>query len=197
MSVHALVFLDIYNVRWYFQPFSGCIHEIYDSVQRFVSLILSVCSPAPRFSLHLQPAFSTARPPPPSSAPTRVYFVFSPQYFFAPLREIALFPTILSPISVIIEFALRLGYRARSRGRRRRAIVDVSHLKLRGEECIKDKKTAAGTRQVAAYCAFRHCGNPIRRICGTQGGLRKATLWFWKLNLLIEREQRKLHVRFA
>lgn len=49
------------------------------------------------------------------------------------------------------------------------------------EEKNNKKTMAREPRQVAAYCAFRRCGNPIRRICGTQRGLWKATLWFWNL----------------
>lgn len=159
---------------------------MYDSVQRFVSPIpLRSCFPAaPSFSLHLQPAFPAARPPStPSTAPTRVRFVFSPQHFFALPREIALLPTIHPPISVIIEFALRLGYRARGTGEARRerergAIVDVSYLKLRGEEYIKDRERlwnieASGR---VLYLSLFVAAIRLDGSTGTQRGLRKATL---------------------
>ncbi|KAL0126010.1 hypothetical protein PUN28_004827 [Cardiocondyla obscurior] len=49
----------------------------------------------------------------------------------------------------------------------------------------------AETRQVAAYCVSCRCGNPIRRIRGMRARTVKSHPLILKLNLLIEREQRK------
>lgn len=114
---------DIYNTQDdIFSYFPGIYTICTTRLRRFVSLILSACSPAPCFSLHLLPAFPTSAS---STFPRRLLHAFAlfslPSISLPSCARSRFLPTILPPVSVIIEFALCLGYRARSRGRRRSA----------------------------------------------------------------------------
>lgn len=151
LQSHALVILniwDIYNARWYFQPFSVCIHKIYNSVQHFVLLIflLVLQSPALAYIFRLS---CTVPFIPLDCSCTRLLRFLSAIFLCSSTRNRAFPDNSPSLGNNWIRVTSRLLREKPSKKMAVRAIVDISHLKLRREEYVKDSGKDSGWNEAS------------------------------------------------